>query len=70
MGEQGVLLKDRIYLTAVGRDAAYVLAVYQYLAVVGQGKARYKAQHGSFAAAGGAEQGKELAVAYIEVYIL
>ena len=68
MREKGVLLKDRIYRSFVGRDVFYVLAVKINVSVVGRFKAADNTEGSSFTAARGTEQGNKFLIPYVKIY--
>ena len=69
VGEQGVLLEHRVDPALVGRHTAQVLAVKNELAGIRGLKTANYTEHGSLAAAAGAQQGHELLAADVQVYV-
>ena len=68
--KQRVFLEHGVYAALVGRNVCNVLALKKHLTLVGVLETADYAQHGGLAAARRAEQRNELALAYIQVYIV
>jgi hypothetical protein len=70
VGEEGVVLEDQIHRPPVGWGLGEVVALHQDAAALGPFEAGDQAQGGGFAAAGGAQQGEELAGADREAEVV